>query len=93
MATKPWRPDPDRPRPERGPPLLIQSVVPFNPAEWEMRLESVPSQRNSYDCGVFCCKYMEFLSEGLPLQFTQEDMPLLRRRMVLDICKNSFVHT
>jgi len=43
-----------------------------------------PRQLNSLDCGVFSCYFANFLSVGEPLNFTQDDIPLFRRRMTID---------
>jgi len=46
-----------------------------------------PTQRNGYDCGVFMCTTADYLSQRAMLDFTQDQMPLLRRRMVLQILR------
>jgi sentrin-specific protease 1 len=49
----------------------------LNPAEWKLvdREEHVPQQRNGYDCGVFSIICADYLSDSLPLEYTQEEMP------------------
>ena len=44
-----------------------------------------PHQKNGYDCGVFMNQVSHYRARGLPLSFTQDDMPYFRRRMVLEI--------
>ena len=45
----------------------------------------IPQQDNGFDCGVFVCQYAERLSRRAPLDFTQDDMPAIRVRMIEDI--------
>ena len=40
---------------------------------------------NGSDCGMFACKFAEYLSRDARLTFTQEHMPYFRRRMVYEI--------
>ncbi|KAI8977985.1 hypothetical protein BDB01DRAFT_294491 [Pilobolus umbonatus] len=47
--------------------------------------KDIPLQQNMSDCGVFTCYYAERLSANKPFDFTQDDMIVLRRRMVLNI--------
>lgn len=53
--------------------------------EWTLWRMNTPQQGNAHDCGVFTCKLGDYLSDGVPLLFSQEDMPYFRRRMVLEI--------
>ena len=49
-------------------------------------LQSTPQQENGYDCGVFTCQFMEAISRGEEnFNFSQQDMPYLRRRMIWEI--------
>ncbi|XP_050957347.1 sentrin-specific protease 2-like [Labeo rohita] len=50
-----------------------------------MRTKAIPKQVNGNDCGVFACKYADFLSQGKPLTFRQCDIPLFRKMMVREI--------
>jgi sentrin-specific protease 1 len=45
----------------------------------------VPQQNNGSDCGVFACKFADYLCDNIQLVFTQADMPYFRKRMVLEI--------
>lgn len=46
---------------------------------------SGPRQENGYDCGVFTLKTAEVLARDKTLNFSQKDMPVLRRRMAYEI--------
>ena len=48
--------------------------------------EHVPKQKNSFDCGVFCITYADFLTEGFDFsEFSQDHMPILRRKLGANI--------
>ena len=47
--------------------------------------DDVPQQNNCYDCGVFVCKFAEFLSRDTPFTFSQEHMNYYRQRMIWEI--------
>eukprot|EP01090_Pellita_catalonica_P021597 TRINITY_DN8128_c0_g1_i1.p1 TRINITY_DN8128_c0_g1~~TRINITY_DN8128_c0_g1_i1.p1 ORF type:complete len:514 (+),score=59.98 TRINITY_DN8128_c0_g1_i1:326-1867(+) len=46
---------------------------------------NVPQQQNSYDCGVFTCKYADRVSHDAKFEFSQKDMSYFRKRLLLDI--------
>ncbi|XP_069733511.1 sentrin-specific protease 2-like [Phaenicophaeus curvirostris] len=57
-------------------------------SEWtlrSMRSHEIPQQENGDDCGVFVCKYADYISRDRPLTFTQSHMPYFRKRMVWEI--------
>ncbi|XP_025892214.1 sentrin-specific protease 2 [Nothoprocta perdicaria] len=57
-------------------------------SEWNLRsMESheIPQQLNGSDCGVFMCKYADYISRDKPITFTQNNMPYFRRKMVWEI--------
>ncbi|VDN60599.1 unnamed protein product [Dracunculus medinensis] len=43
------------------------------------------------DCGVFVCKFAEFISRRADIIFTQEHMPYYRQRMVYEICRQKLL--
>ncbi|KAF5294198.1 hypothetical protein FQR65_LT10909 [Abscondita terminalis] len=58
----------------------------YNVSKWTLEnVQDIPQQMNGSDCGVFACTYAEFLTRDADLSFDQENMPYLRRKMVLEI--------
>lgn len=53
-----------------------------------MNAEDCPKQENGYDCGVFTCVNAEYLSRDAKLDFVQDDMPKLRKRICYEILNN-----
>ena len=56
--------------------------------KWPIEYWDCPQQRNGYDCGVFVAKYCECLGRGADFSFSQDDMDTLRKRLVVEICRN-----
>ncbi|NXF69759.1 SENP2 protease, partial [Ciccaba nigrolineata] len=57
-------------------------------SEWTLRSmepHEIPQQENGSDCGVFMCKYADYISRDKPLTFTQNDMAYFRKKMVWEI--------
>ncbi|KAG9351215.1 hypothetical protein JZ751_025106 [Albula glossodonta] len=55
---------------------------------WKMIVnKSIPQQKNDSDCGVFVLEYCKCLALKEPLQFTQEDMPKVRKRIYKELCE------
>jgi len=52
--------------------------------------EPVPQQENGYDCGVFMCSCAEATSAGRSLDYSQDDMPNIRKRLAAQIKTASF---
>ncbi|KAM9844564.1 sentrin-specific protease 5-like isoform 2-T3 [Aulostomus maculatus] len=48
--------------------------------------EKVPQQTNENDCGVFVLEYSRCLALAQPLQFSQEDIPKIRKRIYKELC-------
>jgi len=44
---------------------------------------SIPQQANAYDCGVFICMFASYLSKEREFDFTQAQMPDIRRYLLL----------
>jgi sentrin-specific protease 1 len=65
----------------------------MNMTEWVTRTENcIPQQSNEFDCGMFICKYAEYISRKAKINFDQQDMPYYRRRMVYEIVKNRLMY-
>ncbi|XP_062907599.1 sentrin-specific protease 2-like [Mobula hypostoma] len=57
-------------------------------SEWvlrSMRSHEVPQQLNGSDCGVFVCKYADYIARDEQITFTQHDIPYFRMKMVWEI--------
>ncbi|KAI5806705.1 hypothetical protein DFH27DRAFT_354688 [Peziza echinospora] len=68
--------------------LSNESRNKINLDEWvDYSMKGAPMQENGYDCGVFLCKTAEVVCRGLDPIFTQNDITLLRKRMVAEIIK------
>jgi Ulp1 family protease len=50
---------------------------------------NIPLQDNAKDCGVFVCKYADYLNDRLSLTFSCTDMLYFRRRLLTDLLANS----
>uniref|UniRef100_A0A4W5QPX0 SUMO specific peptidase 2 n=1 Tax=Hucho hucho TaxID=62062 RepID=A0A4W5QPX0_9TELE len=50
-----------------------------------LRASEIPQQKNGSDCGVFACKYADYIAQGRPLTFRQCHMPLFRKLMIWEI--------
>ncbi|XP_031165945.2 sentrin-specific protease 2 isoform X1 [Sander lucioperca] len=50
-----------------------------------LRPTEIPQQKNGSDCGVFACKYADYIAKGRPLTFKQCHMPLFRKLMIWEI--------
>eukprot|EP00668_Euglena_longa_P029672 GGOE01037036.1.p1 GENE.GGOE01037036.1~~GGOE01037036.1.p1 ORF type:complete len:622 (+),score=141.17 GGOE01037036.1:140-1867(+) len=61
--------------------------LPYDTSAWTFHTPGadVPQQRNTSDCGVFCCKFMNCLAQDLPFTFGQQHMPYFRQRLVVEL--------
>ncbi|XP_030054113.1 sentrin-specific protease 1 isoform X6 [Microcaecilia unicolor] len=60
----------------------------FNTNGWLLtckRSQEIPQQMNGSDCGMFACKYADYITKDKPVTFTQQHMPYFRRKMVWEI--------
>ncbi|XP_059201302.1 sentrin-specific protease 5-like [Centropristis striata] len=48
--------------------------------------EIIPQQTNEHDCGVFVLEYSRCLALAKPLQFSQKDIPKIRKRIYRELC-------
>lgn len=51
----------------------------------------IPQQMNGSDCGMFTCKYADYITKDKPITFTQKHMPYFRRRMVWEILNHKLL--
>ncbi|KAM9321181.1 sentrin-specific protease 1 [Gastrophryne carolinensis] len=60
----------------------------FDTNGWSLsskRSREIPQQMNGSDCGMFACKYADYITKDKPITFTQHHMPYFRKRMVWEI--------
>ena len=57
-------------------------------SDWSLaHADDIPQQSNSFDCGVFSCKFAQYFARGGVMNFKQEDMSYYRQRFVFEIKK------
>lgn len=50
--------------------------IKLDTSDWILKDDDpVPQQRNGFDCGVFSIMCADYLSDNLPLQYSQDEMP------------------
>lgn len=65
---------------------LEKKKVSLGMSNWFIEIaKDIPQQMNSSDCGMFACKYAEYITRNSKISFRQEDMPHFRRQMVYEI--------
>ena len=52
---------------------------------WVAGKHNTPRQTNTWDCGVFMCQTADLYAQDARLDFGQDDVEYLRRRMAIDI--------
>lgn len=50
-----------------------------------------PRQMNGSDCGVFSCMFAEYVTRGHRINFSQDNMPYFRQKMILEICSGKLL--
>ena len=62
---------------------------PLDTSEWQLisREDHVPQQANGVDCGVFTIVCADFISDDLPLEYSQKDIPRFRQKIGCDILR------
>ena len=64
----------------------------FNRDQWHFSdTINVRMQRNNADCGVFALMFAEYAARDAKIEFTQSDMPRLRRRIGLEILQSALI--
>ena len=66
----------------------------FDTTGWNLvTVKDIPPQLNGSDCGVFTCKYADYISLNKKITFDQSNMPYFRRRMVYEILTKKLILT
>ncbi|XP_063300860.1 sentrin-specific protease 1-like isoform X1 [Pelobates fuscus] len=67
---------------------LDKKGVCFDTNDWTLSCKNnqeIPQQMNGSDCGMFACKYADYITKDKPITFTQRHMPYFRKKMVWEI--------
>jgi Ulp1 family protease len=65
-----------------------------DPKEWTLVSQElhVPQQSNGVDCGVFTTMCADFISDDLPLQYSQAQMLMFREKIGTDIMRGHLLY-
>ncbi|KAK9727602.1 Ulp1 protease family, C-terminal catalytic domain [Popillia japonica] len=65
---------------------LDKKKTEYDVSDWRLtNARDIPQQMNGSDCGMFACTFAEVLTRDAEINFSQEHMPYLRRKMVFEI--------
>ncbi|XP_015610421.1 sentrin-specific protease 1 isoform X2 [Cephus cinctus] len=71
---------------------LDKKKKPFDTNDWKLEcVKNIPQQMNGSDCGVFSCMFAEHISANRKINFTQQEMPYFRNKMVFEILKSKLL--
>lgn len=60
---------------------------------WEQKnAKNIPQQKNGSDCGMFVCKFAEYLSRKAEFTFSHSNMPYFRKQMMYEISRNELLY-
>uniref|UniRef100_A0A3P9HHF0 Ubiquitin-like protease family profile domain-containing protein n=1 Tax=Oryzias latipes TaxID=8090 RepID=A0A3P9HHF0_ORYLA len=65
---------------------LITEAKGKHQSAYESGWTKIPQQTNENDCGVFVLEYSRCLALSRPFQFTQKDIPKIRKRIYKELC-------
>ena len=57
-----------------------------------VRVRDTPKQKNFSDCGAFTCMFGRCLAFNNPLNFTQQDIPCIRRHIALELLLGELIN-
>jgi len=72
-----------------------KKCAPLDLSDWQdviYTIADTPHQTNGFDCGMFMSRAAEHLVRGVMVDFTQDDMPDFRRRMILELAQSRLAH-
>jgi len=72
---------------------LAKKGTSLDMTSWKLECaQDIPQQMNGSDCGMFTCKFAEYISRRARFTFSQRNMPYFRQRMIYEIVKNQLLH-
>lgn len=64
----------------------------FDTSGWiKESVTDCPRQMNGSDCGVFSCMFAEYVTRDHRINFSQDNMPYFRQKMILEICSGKLL--
>ena len=70
--------------------LIAELGKDYNESEWKILPGCSPQQNNGFDCGVFLLTTAKLCSLDLPLIYTANDIPMIRRKIVAELMNGGF---
>jgi len=70
-------------------PILDNQI--FKKSKWKVYIAEAPYQKNSFDCGIFLCKYLDYLSRRVEFDFTNYDMPYFRMLIAIELVNGELI--
>jgi len=58
---------------------------------WRFKFAQTPQQTNGFDCGVFMCKFMDYLARNEKINFTQDQINYFRYLMAVEIIEGKLL--
>ena len=59
--------------------------------QWNYVIENTPKQDNNYDCGVFVCTFIDYLSRRETFDFKACDMMYFRALIGIELTKSEVI--
>lgn len=58
---------------------------------WKYKIALTPKQKNGDDCGVFLCKFIDYISRDAPINFSQEDIIYFRYMIGVELMEGKLL--
>jgi len=58
---------------------------------WKLGIKMCPKQQNLHDCGVFVCKFMDYICRGERMEFSQSDMQYFRTLIGIELVQGNLL--
>jgi sentrin-specific protease 1 len=55
--------------------------------------EDIPKQNGTWDCGVYLCKFMDYISRKEKINFTQNDMDYFRKLIGVELLEGKLINS
>lgn len=71
---------------------LDKKKAPLNMDGWTtINRKDIPQQHNGSDCGMFACRFAEYITRRARINFTQKDMEYFRQRTMYEILQKQLL--